>query len=276
MTGSTKNVKLGTCNVFFGGEDLGLTKGGVEVAVASTTHEVTVDQFGSTPIGEIITGRTVSAMVPLAETTLDNLLKIMPGSTLTTDGSFATGTVTFSTAPPTNGNTITIAGTKLTFKTNPVSDVEIAIPADIDAAGKALSDTVNGLVMPVYATYSGGVVTITSEQRNVSGNVTITSAGTNIAVTGLTGGVTPTFAFVNVTTGVSLNLLDYSKELRLRPKGTTGEDDFVILAAACPGALTFSFNLDSERLYNASFKGYAADNGDLFRVGEIGTFGDTA
>ena len=82
---NTENVKLGVCKVSFGGQDLGFTKGGVEVNVETTTHEVTVDQMGETPINEYITARTCTVTVPLAETTLDNLVKIMPGATLVTD-----------------------------------------------------------------------------------------------------------------------------------------------------------------------------------------------
>ncbi len=78
MASSTENVKLGVCTVLFDGNDLGYTKGGVEVEVATTTHEVKVDQFGETPISELITGRTVTVKTPLAETTLENLVAIMP------------------------------------------------------------------------------------------------------------------------------------------------------------------------------------------------------
>lgn len=85
MASNTQNVKLGVCNVIFDDEDLGFTKGGVEVEVSTETHEVTVDQFGNTPIDEIIMGRNVQVTVPLAETTLENLVRIMPGATLITD-----------------------------------------------------------------------------------------------------------------------------------------------------------------------------------------------
>jgi hypothetical protein len=85
MPSSTENVKLGVCTVTFDTTDLGFTKGGVEVEVQTSTHEVTVDQMGETPIDEIIMGRTVQVTVPMAETTLENLVKIMPGSVLVTD-----------------------------------------------------------------------------------------------------------------------------------------------------------------------------------------------
>ena len=86
MASDIKNVKLGVCKVTFDGQDLGYTKGGVEVSVKTETHKVMVDQFGKTPINEYIMGREVQVKVPLAETTLENLVKIMPGATLVTDG----------------------------------------------------------------------------------------------------------------------------------------------------------------------------------------------
>ncbi len=271
MTSSTKNVKLGTCNVFFDDKDLGLTKGGVEVEVSTSTHEVTVDQHGSTPIGELITGRTVSATVPLVETTLDNLLAIMPGSTLVTDGDFASGTVTFSTAAPVNTDKVVLAGKTFTFKTTPKGDYDIAIPATINDAAEALADAINGSVMPVYATVAGAVVTIVAEQRGADDNHAITATfatPANVTAVDMTGGVDVTSARVRVSTGVNINLLDVAKELKLRPIGTKGEFDFIIQKAACPGALNFSYNVDQERIYNAAFKGYVDDQGDLFSVGE--------
>lgn len=83
MASSTRNVKLGVCKVLFNGVDLGYTQGGVEVTVKTDTHKVNIDQFGKTTINEYIMGREVMAKVPLAETTLENLVAIMPGATLT-------------------------------------------------------------------------------------------------------------------------------------------------------------------------------------------------
>lgn len=81
MASSTNNVKLGVCSVTFGGVDLGYTKGGVEVEVATETFKVMIDQFGNTPVKEYITARTCVVRVPLAETTIDNLVATMPGAT---------------------------------------------------------------------------------------------------------------------------------------------------------------------------------------------------
>lgn len=166
MASSTENVKLGVCNVLFDEVDLGFTKGGVEVEVQTSTHEVMVDQTGETPIDEIIMGRTVQVTVPMAETTLENLVKVMPGSTLITD-----------TADPTKKK-------------------------------------------------------------------------------------------VAVSTGVSISLLSLAKKLVLRPKGTNGEDDFVVLKAMTSGALQFAYQTDQERIFNVVFKGYADESGELFVVGD--------
>ncbi len=78
----TTNVKLGVCEVSLGGDSLGFTKGGVEVEVTTDSYSVTVDQLGTTPISEYITGRMCMVRVPLAETTIQHLVAIMPGSTL--------------------------------------------------------------------------------------------------------------------------------------------------------------------------------------------------
>ena len=85
MPSSTDNVKLGVCSVTFNAIDLGYTKGGVDVEVTTETYKVMIDQFGNSEINEYILGRTVSVTTPLVETTLDNLVNIMPGATKITD-----------------------------------------------------------------------------------------------------------------------------------------------------------------------------------------------
>lgn len=85
MTSSTENIRMGTCRILYNGADLGFTTGGVEVAVATTTHETKVDQFGDTVANEYIMGRTITIKAPLVETTLENMAALMPGSTLVTD-----------------------------------------------------------------------------------------------------------------------------------------------------------------------------------------------
>lgn len=267
MASTTENVKLGTCSVLFGGVNLGYTKGGVEVAVETATHEVTVDQFGSTPISELITGRTVTATVPLAETTLENLVAIMPGATLTTNGAKASGTITIGTNP-TADKTVTVAGTTFTFATSPSIANDVAI--GLDAAGTAtnLAAAINAASIGYVATAAAAVVTVKSKATGSGWNATIsTSDSTSLTVVSLTGGADATSANVVVKTGVNTNLLDVAQELILRPLNTFGEDDFKIYKAACPGALRFSYSVENERVFSAEFKGYSTSAGALFAVG---------
>lgn len=275
MASTTENVKLGVCSVLFDGVNLGFTKGGVEVEVATSTHEVKVDQFGETPIGELITGRTVTATVPLAETTLENLVKIMPGSELITDGTKATGSITI-TAAPVNGDYVTIAGQRFTFRTTPTKDGEVKIasgtaPAPINATAANLASAINASDLGYVAVAAAGVVTVTAKATGAGwngeiGKQAVTPA--NITTTALAGGADATSAKVVVSTGINLNLLSVAKPLVLRPRGTFGEDDFTIHKAACPGALSFAYSVDNERVYSAAFKGYAQASGELFTVGK--------
>lgn len=273
MPNDTAAVKLGVCTVLFDGLDLGLTKGGVEVEVSTSTHEIKVDQFGETPIGELITGRMVTAKVPMAETTLENLVATMPGATLTTDGVKATGTVTFSTAAPVNNDSVTIAGVIFTFKTAPTAGslTELAIPASHTAAATALAAAINAYPFGYSATAAAGVVTVTAKQSGAGYNAVISrTAATpaNLTVANLTGGAEATKAKVVVRTGVNINLLATAKKLILRPIGTTGSEDFIIFRANTPGAMSFAYKLDEERIFQADFKGYAMGNGDLFAIGD--------
>jgi hypothetical protein len=82
---SAENIKMGTCKILFDGVDLGLTMGGVEVQVETTTKETKVDQFGDTVANETIMGRNITVSMPLIETTLDNMVSLLPGTTKVID-----------------------------------------------------------------------------------------------------------------------------------------------------------------------------------------------
>lgn len=270
MASTTENVKLGVCSIIYGGKNLGFTKGGVEVEVATTTYELKVDQTGETPIGERITGRTVTANVPLAETTLENLVEIMPGATLVTNGVKATGTITLATAVPVNGDNVTINGYQFTFRTTPTVAGDVKIGATFQASAQNLADAINASEVGVIATVAAAIVTVTAKQTGTGWNNTIIrtfATPANCTVVGMTSGTDATSASVVVSTGVGINLLTQGKTLVLRPKNTFGEDDFTILSAACPGAMSFSYSNESERVYNANFKGYAQADGRLFKIG---------
>lgn len=84
-----EDVKIGPCSVTFDGTDLGYTKGGVTATVATDTYEVTVDQGGTSVKKEKIIGRSITAEVPMVETSIEKAMLIMPGATLVTDSSDA-------------------------------------------------------------------------------------------------------------------------------------------------------------------------------------------
>jgi hypothetical protein len=272
MASNPNNVKLGVCQVIYGGVDLGYTKGGVEVEVQTSTHEVKVDQLGETPIGELVTGRQVTVKVPLAETTLDNLVAIMPGATLVGNGVKASGTVTFSTAPPINGDKVTVAGIDFTWKTVPTEPTDMPIAATLAAAAAALADAVTLNLQDYNGSAVGAVCTITAAKRGTAGNTTLSkTVGTAANVTttaSILGGTNSTNGErVDVKTGVNVNLLSLAQVLRLRPIGSDGSDDFIVYKAAAPGALSFAYKLDDERVFMANFKGYPDSLGRLFGLG---------
>lgn len=289
MKSTTKNVKLGVCQVFLGGVDLGYTQGGVEVTVKTDTHKVNVDQFGKTTINEYIMGRDVNAKVPLAETTVENMVAIMPGASIATvGGGVATGTLTVATNPS-NNDTIVVNGQTITFKTAAAGANEVTIGAN--AAGTAanlaaaLTASTDADIAAAQYSVSGAVVTVTfgakifgtGGVKSVEGNdftLATGTAGVKVTVSGatLTGGSEPTSKSVSVTTGIGTDLLTIAKELRFHPKGKAADDvsdDFVIPLAATAGALNFAYKLENERIYNVEFMGYPDPaTGKLFAVGE--------
>lgn len=136
MASSTENIRMGTCRVLFDGKDLGFTTGGVEVAVATTTHETKVDQFGDTVANEYIMGRTITVTCPLVETTLENMAAIIPGATLVSDN-------TDPQAP--KKNVIVTSGTGLSL-------LERAKTLALHPIANAEADTSEDLVIPLAAT----------------------------------------------------------------------------------------------------------------------------
>jgi len=280
----TRNVKLGVCRVYFDGIDLGYTKGGVEVSVSTDTHKVEVDQFGKTPINESILGRECKVKVPMAETTIENMVKIMPGATLVqTGGVKATGNLDFA-GNPTDGQTIVLNGKTVTFKTAGAiaANLEVNIAGNIDATLAALVAMLNASTEPAIAVAQYAADTaddqldITYGEFGTAGNAYTIGAGTSGATASgatLAGGVNPTKKRVDVTSGVGTDLLANAKELRLHPKALADSDkseDFIVPLANTAGALTFAYKQDEERVYNVEFMGYPDSNNNekLFSVGD--------
>lgn len=279
MASSTKNVKLGVCKVYLGGVDLGYTQGGVEVSVKTDTHKVEIDQFGKTTINELIMARNVMAKIPLAETTLQNLVKTMPGSTLVSDGAVATGSIAF-TANPTATTTVTVGGQAFTFQTaKPTTAFQVQIGANLVATSanfvsvfnrSMVQKEVGGLTASMNA--AGTLVTISAIDMGTAPNaVTLTAAsGATASAATLTGGVAETKARVDVNIGTSVDLLSVAQELRLHPSSRGDYDfteDFTIFQAATAGALTFAYKVDAERIYSVEFSGYPNSDGKLFALG---------
>ena len=268
MASSTENIKLGVCRAYFDGIDLGLTKGGVEVSVSTETYKVEVDQFGKTPVSELIMGRNVMARVPMAETTLDNMVRVMPGATLVeTGGTAATGTITIATNP-TASQTIIVNGETFTFRTGSAplaNDVLIGAAATNTASNLAAKLNASTSPKVAVASYSAATtaVTVTYGTKGTEGNTFTLTAGTSGAtVSGatLTGGTNPTSRRVDVTTGVEQpSLVNLARELRLHPVSKPDSDkseDFIIPLAATAGALTFAYQVEAERVFNVEFNGY--------------------
>jgi len=265
MSSSTTNVKLGICTIVYNGIDLGYTKGGVEVEVATETYKSMVDQFGNTPIKEYITGRTCVVRCPLAETTLENLNRIMPGSTFTDN---ATKQVTtFTEAAPVNATIymITVNGRNYQFLTTSTTEVDLsnglaaAVNADPD---RAMDATVVADELVLTARTSG--VTYIAIEATASDGAFDTVVETTAAATGT--------KRVDVVTAVSTDLLAIAGTLKLHPvsAGADLNEDFTVPLAGVAGALAFSYKLDEERLYSVEFNAYPNDalGGLLFQVGD--------
>lgn len=280
MASNTENVKLGVCRITFGGVDLGYTKGGVEVEVTTNTHPVTVDQFGESVINEFITKRDIKVKAPLAETTLENLVAIMPGSTLVTDGVKASGTITIASQPTAN-DTIVVNGTTFTFKAAATLTNDVLIGATAEGTlnnllAKLQASQIAKVIEAQYAKTSATVITVTYDVTGTAGNAfTLTKTGTAVTVSGATlaGGTNATKARVDVTNGVGTNLLTLAKALTLHPielADTDTSEDLIIPLASTAGAMQFAYKHDTERVFNTEFTGYPDPTTKvLFKLGDL-------
>lgn len=108
-------------------------------------------------------------------------------SLLATAGS---GTVTFSTAVPTAGNTVTVGSETYTFRASATLPFEVTIGADFHASATNFTAIVNAQSTLVNAVDVADVVTLTSKAVGTQGNYTLAKVGANIAVSGaaFTGG----------------------------------------------------------------------------------------
>lgn len=283
----TKNVKIGVCQIFFDGVDLGFTQGGVEVTVKTETHKTFIDQFGKTPINEYVQAREAMVKVPLAETTVENLAMTMPGTTIVSiGGSVATGSILFASNPQ-DGDTVAINGVSFEFVSGPVaSDYEVEIGATTADTVAALVVVLNDSTDPdvaeaVYSVTTGTTLTVkwgaqalggSDGVKSASGNEFTLGAGVGAGktVTAMAGGTDPTGRYASTNTGTGKSLLEFARELRLHPTGLPLDDkseDFVLPLAACAGALNFAYKVDAERTFPVEFTAYPSNDGTLFTFG---------
>lgn len=278
---NTENVKLGPCKITYDGVDLGYTKGGVEVTVETSTYEVTVDQFGEAPIDEYITGRTVTVSAPLAETTKENLERIMPGASLVNDGAVAASGEIAVNTNPTEDETLTINGVTYTFKNSASLDNDIAIGLDANATAAAIQVKLSASNEPKVAVAEYAIdesveskIVVTYKTTGEAGNkFTMVTNSIGLTVSPNLAGGANGAERVEVTNAVGASLLKSAKQLRLHPIANADDDysdDFVIPAAGVAGGMNYSYMMDQERTYPTEFKGYPKKiNGKdvLFYVG---------
>lgn len=81
------NVRIGDCDVFFGGVHLGHTKGGVEFTFEREFEDLTVDKYGNMPVDMALTGQNLTIKAFLAEITNDVMNVAIP------EGNYALGSV---------------------------------------------------------------------------------------------------------------------------------------------------------------------------------------
>jgi hypothetical protein len=83
------NVPIGPAKVEYGeGADLvtfDITKGGIQFQATTNKQDITVDQYGDTPVKSIMKGRTCQVTVPFALHDIEKLAKVIPNSALVTD-----------------------------------------------------------------------------------------------------------------------------------------------------------------------------------------------
>jgi hypothetical protein len=270
MAFDPKNIRLGPCRVRWGGVDLGLTKGGVEVEVTTSTKEVVVDQFGDTPVDEYITGRKVTVKTPFAESDLDTLYSLLKnaGASLVDDGAKATGSIVAASNPVAN-HVVTVNGVAFTFKAAPALLRDVKIGTTAAASMANLLETLKFCTDPNVNTASFSLDPANSSKINVVMNTTgvagnaytlvSSAAAITVSAATLAGGTASTRRRIEMTSGVGTSIRASAQELVLRPINKDDSDfseDFVIPLAATSGALSFAYNADDERLFNLTFNGY--------------------
>lgn len=85
MAVNSEDFELGPAQVTYDGSDLGGDEGDTTVTIATDSADLKCNQLGSQPANKVIIGRGATVKVPMAEITLANLVRTMPGTRLVTD-----------------------------------------------------------------------------------------------------------------------------------------------------------------------------------------------
>lgn len=91
FTLTQSSITLEPMRVTIGGVAMGGTKGGVKITVKHEEQEVTVDQYGRTPVKSFNAGDRIEIKFTLAESSYANLAKVLRTSTLRSTGGTAVG-----------------------------------------------------------------------------------------------------------------------------------------------------------------------------------------
>lgn len=75
------NVKIGACNVSFKGVDLGHSIGECTVNYSPDWYDMKVNKYGTTVVDKYLKGESFTVKVPLAESTIANLIVGAPAMT---------------------------------------------------------------------------------------------------------------------------------------------------------------------------------------------------
>lgn len=274
MANNPNNIRLSACRVRYGGADLGFTTGGVDVSIKTTTKAINVDQYGATPINEIVLGRTLTIKIPFAETDLDTFYSIMKssGAQLQNPNKNATATIVFKSLPAA-GDTITIGETVVDIVASEEDEAAPGtFPAVVDHNAAVflnnICTTINAHASDIVAT-NNGVLTITLTGKGATTKGTVISA--NIAggagiITQFTGGTNSADRSVLISSNAGKSLFSQAQELVLHPLNLDDADateDFIVPLAATAGDVEFSYKYDAIRVFTISFTGYVDPNTDI-------------
>lgn len=133
----------------------------------------------SNVLGAVVAGQTAAADIVLGSYIQLGLTDGNPigarnvaNVTCAKAGTQAQGTVTFSTAPPADGDTVTVGGHVYTFKAAPAAANDVALGATIAEAAANLAAAINldAGVQPFFASSAAAVTTITADATGVGGN----------------------------------------------------------------------------------------------------------